>query len=82
MKTCDVLSVPNGMATYDDNQNVGSNATIQCDSGYTLEGPSMLTCQEDETWSRSGFACVGRLMRKGLESLLKHMFQIVTCYLY
>jgi hypothetical protein len=51
-KECSTLTQPtNGqMTTNCDRQISGCELTFTCDEGYTLDGPSLLTCQDNGTW--------------------------------
>lgn len=35
----------------------GTNVTLECDDGYTLEGISQIQCQEDLSWDPPVPAC-------------------------
>ncbi|XP_060605355.1 uncharacterized protein LOC132757879 isoform X2 [Ruditapes philippinarum] len=52
---CSTLTQPNNgqMTTDCENQIEGCVLTFSCNEGYTLDGPSVLTCQDDGMWSPS-----------------------------
>ena len=56
---CGSLNNPlNGQVTLTDTT-VGSTATYECDSGFTLVGNEERTCQDDGTWSGTDPTCDG-----------------------
>ena len=61
--TCTDLTRPNNaMISYTsggsiDNRPIGTVATYSCDTGYTLNGDRVRTCQSDGTWSGSVQTC-------------------------
>ena len=61
---CDSLISPSNGNVVVDGSGVGTVATYSCDTGYTLEGVSMRTCQNsaDPTWSGSPPSCNSELV--------------------
>ena len=58
MTVCPDLDIVNGMvATTGDTP--GSTATYTCNSGFTLNGDTDRTCQENLTWTGSNPFCEG-----------------------
>ena len=59
---CPVLTITNGMVSYQPPRTppvVGATASYTCNTGYTLSGNNMRTCQEvnDGTWTGSDPSC-------------------------
>ena len=54
-------NITNGMLSYNpqgqDQTLLGATVTYTCNTGYTLNGSSMRTCQADGTWSGSNPTC-------------------------
>ena len=62
---CGLLpNITNGMLSYNpqgqDQTLVGATATFTCNTGYTLNGSSMRTCQTGGAWSGSDPTCDGK----------------------
>ncbi|XP_078664090.1 E-selectin-like [Branchiostoma floridae x Branchiostoma belcheri] len=56
---CPMLTGPaNGMVIYPGSNFFGDVVTFSCDTGYSLVGTSMLTCQADGTWSGDRPTCI------------------------
>ena len=56
---CGTLTAPtNGTISFT-TTTFGSTATYSCNTGYTLSGGSIRTCQSDGTWSGSVPTCEG-----------------------
>ena len=60
---CDSLISPSNGNVVVDGSGVGTVATYSCDTGYTLEGVSMRTCQNSAapSWSGSPPSCNSEL---------------------
>ena len=62
---CGLLpNITNGMLSYNpqgqDQTLVDATVTYTCDTGYTLNGNSMRTCQTGGAWSGSDPTCDGK----------------------
>ena len=61
---CGLLNITNGMLSYNpqgqDQTLFGATVTYTCDTGYTLNGSSMRTCQTDGAWSDTAPSCDGK----------------------
>lgn len=56
---CDELDeVPNGNITVNDPAFEGTVATIQCNPGYTLTGPSVISCLNTGEWDGTLPGCI------------------------
>uniref|UniRef100_H2ZMH2 Sushi domain-containing protein n=1 Tax=Ciona savignyi TaxID=51511 RepID=H2ZMH2_CIOSA len=54
-KECPAISVPeNGHIVCDDEFYAGSTCILECESGYTVQGEIVTSCQQNLTWSGIG----------------------------
>jgi hypothetical protein len=56
-KPCPALPGPTGGAVLAPMLTYGSKATYSCNTGYTLNGSTMRTCQNDGTWDGTAPTC-------------------------
>ena len=61
---CGSLTTTNGMVIYNpqgqDQTLVGATVTYTCNTGYTLNGNDMRTCQASGAWTGSDPTCDGK----------------------
>ena len=49
---CHALSAPeHGIMSLTDNFSVGSTASFECESVYTIQGPISIICKDDGSWT-------------------------------
>ncbi len=62
---CEDLTLANGVVTYNPSTTPrleDTVATHTCNTGYTLEGASIRTCQSDRQWSLTAPSCNGEML--------------------
>ena len=59
---CDSLTAPNNGEIADSSNTFGSKVSFTCDSGYAMDGPSILFCQADGMWNGTVPSCIAQCL--------------------
>lgn len=82
MVKCDNPKVENGrkQAGFGSSYSYGDSVVFECDPGYFMVGPDVITCQEDNTWSQKPTCQKSKPLNKNPPSLVcRECFKLSLC---